>query len=123
MAIAGNLVARRIPKVDAGDATLKVDWNPLRASLQIWALTRQRLAVRNAVLGVSWFWFVGTVLTAQLPVYAQTNLGGAQNLYIFALALFSVGAGIGSVSYTHLDVYKRQAQTAMYAVPVAGCCA
>ena len=98
LAIAGNTVARRIPKVDAGDPTLKVDWNILRESWRIWQLTRRQPAVRNAVLGVSWFWFVGTVLTAQLPVYAQANLGGAQSLYIFALALFSVGVGIGSMS-------------------------
>ena len=103
MAITGNMVARRIPKVDAGNPDLKVDWNVVRVSLQIWQLTRQRLAVRNAVLGVSWFWFVGTILTAQLPVYAQDNLGGTQNLYIFALALFSVGAGIGSMSCEKLS--------------------
>ena len=103
MAIAGNTVARRIPKVDAGDPTLKVDWNLLRESWRIWQLTRRQLAVRNAVLGVSWFWFVGTVLTAQLPVYAQANLGGTQNLYIFALALFSVGVGIGSMSCEKLS--------------------
>ena len=53
--------------------------------------------MRNAVLGVSWFWFVGTVLTAQLPVYAEANLGGTQALYIFALALFSIGVGTGSL--------------------------
>jgi len=103
MAIAGNTVARRIPKVDAGDPSLKVDWNILRESWRIWQLTRRQLAVRNAVLGVSWFWFVGTVLTAQLPVYAETNLGGTQNLYIFALALFSVGVGIGSMSCEKLS--------------------
>lgn len=103
MAIAGNLVARRIPKVDAGDPSLAVSWNILRESWRIWRLTRRQLAVRNAVLGVSWFWFVGTVLTAQLPVYAQANLGGTQNLYIFALALFSVGVGIGSMSCEKLS--------------------
>lgn len=103
MAIAGNLVARRIPKVDAGDPSLAVDWNILRESWRIWQMTRRQLAVRNAVLGVSWFWFVGTVLTAQLPVYAQANLGGTQNLYIFALALFSVGVGVGSMSCEKLS--------------------
>jgi 1-acyl-sn-glycerol-3-phosphate acyltransferase len=46
---------------------------------------------------VSWFWFVGTVLTSQLPTYADVNLGGAETLYIFALALFSVGTGVGSM--------------------------
>ncbi|MFN3310969.1 MAG: MFS transporter [Thermomonas sp.] len=103
LAITGNTLARRIPKVDAGDPSLKVDWNLLRESWRIWQLTRRQLAVRNAVLGVSWFWFVGTVLTAQLPVYAQANLGGTQNLYIFALALFSVGVGIGSMSCEKLS--------------------
>jgi len=103
LAVAGNTIARRIPKVDAGDPTLKVDWNIARESWRIWQLTRRQPAVRNAVLGVSWFWFVGTVLTAQLPVYAQANLGGTQNLYIFALALFSLGVGIGSMSCEKLS--------------------
>ncbi|MEO6104557.1 MAG: 1-acyl-sn-glycerol-3-phosphate acyltransferase, partial [Pseudoxanthomonas sp.] len=47
--------------------------------------------------GVSWFWFIGTVLTSQLPTYAEVNLGGSETLYIFALALFSIGTGVGSL--------------------------
>ncbi|MFT3763236.1 MAG: MFS transporter [Pseudoxanthomonas sp.] len=97
LAVAGNLVSRLIPKVDAGAPDLKINWNPLPESRAIMRLARKQLAVRNAVLGVSWFWFVGTVLTAQLPGYAEVNLGGRQELYIFALALFSVGTGVGSV--------------------------
>lgn len=97
LAIAGNLVSRMIPKVDAGKPDLQIRWNPLRESWRIWKLTRKQLAVRNAVLGVSWFWFFGTMLTSQLPVYAETHLGGSQSLYIFALALFSIGVGGGSM--------------------------
>src|SRR5690606_13534527 len=97
LAVAGNVVARRIPRVDAGEPGLRVDFNIVRQSWRIWQLARRQLAVRNAVLGVSWFWFVGTVLTAQLPVYAEANLGGTQALYIFALALFSIGVGTGSL--------------------------
>ncbi|NZA25530.1 MFS transporter [Luteimonas sp. SJ-92] len=100
LAVAGNLVARTIPRVDAGAPELKVRWNPIPESWAIWKLTRRQLAVRNAILGVSWFWFVGTVLTAQLPTYAEINLGAPErstSLYIFALALFSVGVGIGSL--------------------------
>ena len=103
LAIAGNTVARRIPRVDAGDPSLRIDWNVARESWRIWQLTRKQLAVRNAVLGVSWFWFVGTVLTAQLPVYAEANLGGTQSLYILGLALFSIGVGVGSVSCEKLS--------------------
>jgi len=97
LAVAGNLVARRIPRVDAGEPGLRVDFNIVRQSWRIWQLTRRQPAVRNAVLGVSWFWFIGTVLTAQLPVYAEVNLGGTASLYIFALALFSIGVGVGSL--------------------------
>ena len=69
-------------------------------ALAVLRLTRKQLAVRNATLGVSWFWFVGTVITANLPTYAEANLGSPLNnatLYIFALALFSVGTGVGSL--------------------------
>ena len=97
LAVAGNMVARRIPRVDAGDPGLEVSWNIARESWRIWQLTRRQPAVRNAVLGVSWFWFIGTALTAQLPVYAETNLGGTQALYILGLALFSIGVGAGSL--------------------------
>ncbi|TKR30618.1 MFS transporter [Luteimonas gilva] len=97
LAVLGNTVSRAIPRAEAGAPDLKINWNPLPESLAIWRLTRKQLAVRNSILGVSWFWFVGTVLTAQLPTYAETNLGGLQPLYIFALALFSIGTGAGSL--------------------------
>ena len=97
LAIAGNVVSRMIPPVPASAPELKIEWNPVPQSLQIWRLTRKQLAVRNSVLGVSWFWFVGTVLTGNLPVYAETHLGGTPTLYVFALAVFSVGVGTGSL--------------------------
>ena len=97
LAITGNLVSRAIPRAEAGAPDLKINWNPLPESLEILRLARRQLAVRNAILGVSWFWFVGTVLTSQLPTYAEVNLGGTATLYIFALALFSVGTGVGSM--------------------------
>ena len=100
LATAGNLVARLIPRVDAGAPDLRIGWNPLPESLAVLRMARRQPAVRNAILGVSWFWFFGTVITSQLPAYAELNLGGASSsaaLYIFVLALFSVGTGTGSL--------------------------
>ena len=97
LAVCGNLVARMIPKVDAGAPDLKINWNPLPESLAVLRMAREQLAVRNAILGVSWFWFVGTILTSQLPNYAIINLGGEPTLYLFVLALFSIGTGVGSM--------------------------
>jgi 1-acyl-sn-glycerol-3-phosphate acyltransferase len=100
LAITGNLVSRAIPPAGAGAPDLKIHWNPIPESLAVLRLARRQPAVRNATLGVSWFWFVGTVITSNLPTYAEVNLGGPGNdaaLYIFALALFSIGTGLGSL--------------------------
>ena len=97
LAILGNLVSRAIPTVDAGDPTLKVHINPIPESRRVMALARRQPAVRNAMLGVSWFWFFGTALTAQLPTYAEKFLGGDETLYLFALGVFSIGTGVGSL--------------------------
>jgi len=97
LAVIGNLLSRAIPPVPASAPDLKMQWNPIPESLAIWRLARKQLAVRNAVLGVSWFWFTGTILTGNLPVYAETHLGGTQTLYVFALAVFSIGLGVGSL--------------------------
>lgn len=96
LAVCGNVAARLMPRVDAGAPALKINWNPLPESLAVLRMAKKQKAVRNAILGVSWFWFVGTVLTSQLPAYAVTHLGGP-TLYLFALALFSVGTGLGSL--------------------------
>lgn len=103
LAVTGNLVSRAIPPAGAGAPGLRIHWNPIPESIRMWRLTRRQLAVRNSVLGVSWFWFVGTVLTSNLPVYAETFLGGTATLYVFALALFSVGVGIGSLGCEKLS--------------------
>jgi len=97
IAVTGNVAARLVPRVGASAPELKINWNPLQESLAIMRLTRRTPAVRNAVLGVSWFWFLGTVLTAQLPTYAQVYLGGQQDLYVFALTLFSIGTAVGAL--------------------------
>src|SRR5690606_10058074 len=71
LAISGHLVSRAIPPAGAGMPELRINWNPIPESLAVLRLARRQLAVRNAVLGVSWFWFVGTVMTSQLPTYAE----------------------------------------------------
>lgn len=100
LAVLGNVLSRMIPRMDAGAPDLKVHWNPIPESLAVLRMAKQQLAVRNAILGVSWFWFFGTLLTSQLPTYAQLHLGGpadSATLYVFVLALFSIGTGVGSL--------------------------
>jgi 1-acyl-sn-glycerol-3-phosphate acyltransferase len=65
--------------------------------VRVLGITHRDRAVFNAVLGISWFWFFGTVLVAQLPVYTKLNLGGDGSVNTLVLTLFSLGTGIGSL--------------------------
>jgi len=97
IALVGYGASRFIPPAPPTAPDTKIDWNPITASLPILKLCTRQRAVFNSVLGISWFWFLGTGLTAQLPVYAEANLGGGPELYLLTLAVFSVGTAIGSL--------------------------
>lgn len=97
VAVAGYLVCRGIPAAPATAPELKFNWNPFSETARVLRITREDRAVWNAVLGISWFWFFGTVLIAQLPNYTRETLGGDGSVNTLVLTLFSVGSGIGAL--------------------------
>jgi 1-acyl-sn-glycerol-3-phosphate acyltransferase len=97
IALAGYGFSRRIPPAPATAPDLKFNWNPFTETARVLGITRSDRAVFNAVLGISWFWFFGTVLVAQLPIYTKLNLGGDGSVNTLVLTLFSLGTGIGSL--------------------------
>ena len=97
IALIGYLASRQIPAAPATSPNLQINWNPLTESWRTFKLCMKQRAVFNSVLGISWFWFFGTALTAQLPSYAEVQLGGGSSLYVLALGMFSIGTGIGSL--------------------------
>jgi len=97
VAVVGYLASRRIPPAPATAPELKFNWNPVSETARVLRITHADRAVWNAVLGISWFWFFGTVLIAQLPIYTRETLGGDGSVYTLVLTLFSVGSGIGAL--------------------------
>jgi len=97
VAVAGYLACRRIPPAPATAPELKFNWNPFSETARVLAITRADRAVFNAVLGISWFWFFGTVLIAQLPIYTRETLGGDGSVNTLVLTLFSIGTGVGAL--------------------------
>jgi 1-acyl-sn-glycerol-3-phosphate acyltransferase len=97
IAVAGWLASRAIPPAPATAPDLKFNWNPISETGRVLGITRSDRAVFNAVLGISWFWFFGTVLIAQLPNYTRVDLGGDGSVNTLVLTLFSLGTGIGSL--------------------------
>jgi 1-acyl-sn-glycerol-3-phosphate acyltransferase len=97
VAVAGYLASRRIPPAPATAPELRFNWNPLSETARVLRITRTDKAVFNAVLGISWFWFFGTVLIAQLPIYTRETLGGDGSVNTLVLTLFSIGTGVGAL--------------------------
>ncbi|MBS0574827.1 MAG: MFS transporter [Proteobacteria bacterium] len=97
VAIVGYLCSRQIPPAPATAPELPFDWNIARATWRSLRFVAQNRTVFNSVLGISWFWFFGLVFTAQLPSYTKDYLGGSGSVETLALALFSIGTGIGSL--------------------------
>jgi 1-acyl-sn-glycerol-3-phosphate acyltransferase len=97
VALLGYLASRLIPPAPATAPQLAFNANPLSETVRVLRITGEDRAVFNAVLGISWFWFFGTVLVAQLPLYTLNHLGGDASVNALVLTLFSIGTGIGSL--------------------------
>jgi hypothetical protein len=85
---------------------LRIDWRPWTST---WDNLRAALEVRAvwlSILGISWFWFYGALVLAQLPLYSKSVLGGSEELVTLLLVIFSAGVGLGSLACERLSGHK-----------------
>jgi len=97
IAAIGVIASLYIPRKEAVRAKSAVDWNPWRTALDNLAAARRDRTVFLSVLGVSWFWFYGVLVLAQVPLYAHDVLHGGGVAVTLLLTCFSLGVGIGSL--------------------------
>ncbi len=102
VAVIGYLSSRKIPSAQPGNAKLKIHWNPVTTTWRQLRFARQNTAVSGAILGGSWFWFVGSFVLSILPGLCLNHFHGNETLITYFLTLFSVGIGIGSVFCDYL---------------------
>jgi hypothetical protein len=76
---------------------LALDWNLWRATFANLRTARRDPIVFLAVLGISWFWFYGILVLAQVPLYAKQVLNGTEQVVTLLLVGFSLGVGAGSL--------------------------
>lgn len=102
----GIALSRFIPVAPAADPRLRIDWNPVTATWKNLAFARSNRTVLLSVLGVSWFWFYGSLLVTQFPNLAKNVLGGAEHIVTLLLVVFSIGVGAGSLLCERLSGHK-----------------
>ncbi len=96
VAVLGFLASRTIPMAPAAAPTLKIDWNPFTQMAEMTRLLRSQKGVTSAVMGISWFWYVGSTVLAQLPNYTRHALHGNEQVVILLLTNFAIAISIGA---------------------------
>lgn len=105
-AVVGYLTSRAVPHTPPVDPDLKFSWNLWRETAHIVNFARKDRTVFLAILGISWFWFVGSAITLQIPAYTLDILQGSQSINIVLLVTFSIGIGAGALLCERLSGHR-----------------
>ena len=107
LATIGYLASRGIPVSAAALPSLHLDLNLLRQSLQIMRLgLGQQRSVSRAMVGNSWFWFLGAVYLTQIPAFSRDLLQGDEGVVTLILSVFSIGIALGSMLCERLSRHR-----------------
>ena len=112
----GWVIARRVPSAPSANPTLRIDRNPLRAIGRTLRVGGAKPSTRSTIAAISWFWFMGSVVVAQLPLLAKDVLGADELLVTGLLTVFSLGVGLGSIAVEKLS----KGRVDLTLVPIAG---
>jgi len=101
VALVGLLVSLLIPTAPPEGERPAIDWNLPRATGEIIAHARTSRPLFLSILGISWFFALGAVLTQQfVPMVGAMNAD--ETVAAAFLGLFSVGVAIGSIGVSRL---------------------
>lgn len=100
------VVSRYIPHAPAADPGLRIRWNPVTGTWRTLVHLTGRRTVFLSILGISWFWFYGSLLVTQFPNLSRNVLHGNEHVVTLLLVVFSVGIGAGSLLCERLSDRK-----------------
>ena len=106
VAALGFATSLGIPRRTPAAPQLRIDWRPWTSTWDNLRAAHSSRTVFQSILGISWFWFYGALVLAQLPLYAKANLGGSEQVVTTLLVVFAAGVGIGSLLCERLSGHK-----------------
>lgn len=86
--------------------SLKINWEPLSQTWRVLKRAKTQKTVFLTILGISWFWFFGSVIITQLYNYNQDVIRGDEAIMILMISLASIGVAVGSLSCEKLSGHK-----------------
>jgi 1-acyl-sn-glycerol-3-phosphate acyltransferase len=103
IAVLGWVAGTFVPATPAAAPGLRLRLNPLPELVQSYGIARRTRSVLLSLLGIGWFWFLGSALLSVLPVYVTDVLHGDASVITLCLAAFCAGIAIGSLACAWLS--------------------
>jgi MFS family permease len=98
VALIGWFAGRMVPPAPRMGPKLKINFNPFTASWHLIAATMHIRRLFLAILAISFFWTIGSVLIIIFPPLVKNVLTADEKVASLTIAIFSVGVAIGSVA-------------------------
>ena len=105
-AVLGYVSSYFIPVAPSNAPDLKVKWQPIKLTKATLAIAKKDRPTFQALMSISWFWFLGATYLTQFPNFTKLHLNGTESSVAFLLALFSVGIAIGSLACDKLSNHR-----------------
>jgi MFS family permease len=119
-AIVGYFTSRKVPPAPPHLAAEPLDFHLLRASIDLVRRTAHDRRVFLAIMAISFFWAIGTVLFVQFPLLTKNVLYASKEVASLFLVIFSVGVAAGSMAVNALLKGKVSARFSPVSVLVMG---
>ncbi|MBH5322878.1 MFS transporter [Aurantiacibacter sediminis] len=119
-ALIGYLVARQVPPAPPQGEIEAIDFNPFTSSWRMINHIRKHREVFYAIIAISFFWTIGSVLFIQFPPLAKNVLYADARVASLFLVFFSIGVAIGSVAVNMLLKGRVSARYSPISVTLMG---
>ncbi len=97
-AVSGGKKGNKGKKSNKGEEPLRLSLNPITTSIElISCIMGKRRELIPLLLGVSWFWFLGSTLLTQIPVLTGTYLRVEGISVSMFMVMFACGIGLGAI--------------------------
>ena len=120
ISLIGYLVARQVPPAPPLGDIERIDFNPFTSSWTLIRGTMHNREVFYAIIAISFFWTIGSVLFIQFPPLAKNVLNADPTVASLFLVFFSIGVAIGSVAVNMLLKGRVSARYSPISVTLMG---
>lgn len=97
VAVLGYISSLKIPPAKAGDPDLRLTINPIPELKHILLLRKENTNLYWVIIAISWFWFYGATVLAQMPTFVTHGLHSGSLYITFFLTIFTLSIAIGSM--------------------------